>query len=145
MGHHPMAIILSSYLAGLSTRAMTKRYGFVKASREAVRLWVHKLESLAYHGPPKPRRLVAIDETKAKLNEEWLYLWTAMDGDAKERDIGYLRLMAALGPECLHIPADGPEGLRQQAPDPGRWRAMVSMSPGAARPTMAPCNLQQPQ
>jgi transposase len=44
------AIIL--YLAGLSTRAMTERYGLIKASREAVRLWVHKLESLAYHGPP---------------------------------------------------------------------------------------------
>jgi hypothetical protein len=38
------------YLAGLSTRAMTECYGLIKASREAVRLWVHKLESLAYHG-----------------------------------------------------------------------------------------------
>jgi transposase-like protein len=76
------AIIL--YLAGLSTRGMTERYGLIKASREAVRLWVHKLESLAYHGPPRPRRLVAIDETKAKLNGEWLYLWAAMDVDAKE-------------------------------------------------------------
>ncbi|MGC8962103.1 MAG: hypothetical protein ACP5K1_06665 [Candidatus Bathyarchaeia archaeon] len=35
----------------------------VAASREAVRLWVQWLESLAYHGPPRPRRLVAIDET----------------------------------------------------------------------------------
>ena len=67
------------YLAGLSTRGMTERYGLIKASREAVRLWVHKIESLAYHGPPRPRRLVAIDETKAKLNGEWLYLWAAID------------------------------------------------------------------
>jgi hypothetical protein len=69
---------------------MTERYGLVKASREAVRLWVHKLESLAYHGPPKPRRLVAIDETKAKLE-----------------------------PQYLRLPTDDDEGLRQQAPDPG--------------------------
>jgi transposase len=43
------------YLAGLSTRGMTERYGLIKASRKAVRLWVHKIESLAYHGPPMPR------------------------------------------------------------------------------------------
>ena len=72
------------YLAGLSLRAMTERYGLVKASREAVRLWVHKLESLTYHGPPKPRRLIAIDETKTKLNGEWLYIWAAIDVDTKE-------------------------------------------------------------
>jgi len=57
------------YLAGLSTRGMTERYGLIRAGGGAVRLWVHKLESLAYHGPPRPRRLVAIDETKAKLME----------------------------------------------------------------------------
>ena len=96
------AIIL--YLAGLSTRAMTKCYGFVKASREAVRLWVHKLESLAYHGPPKPRRLVTIDETKVKLNGEWLYLWAAIDADKKEGNIGYLRLLAEIKLKRPHIP-----------------------------------------
>jgi len=63
---------------------MTERYGLVKASREAVRLWVHKLESLTYHGPPKPRRLVAVDETETKLNGEWLYLWAAINVDKKE-------------------------------------------------------------
>ena len=76
------AIILC--LAGLSLRAITERYGLVEASREAVRLWVHRLESLVYYGLPKPRRLVAVDETKTKLNGEWLYMWAAIDVDAKE-------------------------------------------------------------
>ncbi|MEM2902489.1 MAG: hypothetical protein QXO32_07170 [Candidatus Bathyarchaeia archaeon] len=60
------------YLAGLSLRGINERYGLIKASKEAVRLWVHKIESLAYYGLPKPRRLIAIDETEAKLNGEWL-------------------------------------------------------------------------
>jgi transposase-like protein len=63
---------------------MTGRCGLVKASREAVRLWVHKLESLTYYGLPRPRRLVAVDEAKAKLNGERLYLWAAIDVDTKE-------------------------------------------------------------
>ena len=126
------------YLAGLSTRGMTERYGLIKASREAVRLWVHKLESLAYHGPPRPRRLVAIDETKAKLMENGFTY-----GPPSVPQAGHLRLLAALGPECLHIPPHGPEGLRQQAVNPGRWRPMVSMGPGAARPPMAPRDLRR--
>ncbi|MEM3507423.1 MAG: hypothetical protein QW589_03415 [Candidatus Bathyarchaeia archaeon] len=61
-------------MAGLSLRAITERYGLIKVSKEAVRLWVHRLEALTYHGPSKLRRLIAIDETKTKLNGEWLYL-----------------------------------------------------------------------
>jgi len=79
------AIIL--YLAGLSTRAMTERYGLIKASREAVRLCFGSISLNPWPTmarPPKPRRLVAIDETKAKLNGERLYLWAAMDVDAEE-------------------------------------------------------------
>ena len=84
---------------------MTGRYGLVKASREAVRPWPHKLESLAYHGPPNPRRLVAVDETETKLNGERLYLWAAIDADKKEGNIGYLRLLAKIKLlKCLHIP-----------------------------------------
>ncbi|MEM3019698.1 MAG: DDE-type integrase/transposase/recombinase [Candidatus Bathyarchaeia archaeon] len=63
---------------------MTERYGFVKASREAVRLWIHRLEMLVYHGPPRARVLVAMDETKTKLCGRWLYLWAAIDIDSKE-------------------------------------------------------------
>ncbi|MEM2896588.1 MAG: DDE-type integrase/transposase/recombinase, partial [Candidatus Bathyarchaeia archaeon] len=72
------------YLAGLSLRAITERYGLIKASKEAVRLWVHRLEALTYHGSPKNRRTIAIDETKTKLNGKWLYLWAAIDVDTKE-------------------------------------------------------------
>jgi len=115
---------------------MTERYGLIKASREAVRLWVHKLESLAYHGPPRPRRLVAIDETKAKLNGEWLYLWAAID--AAELAIYASWQRSGLNAYIFLI-----EGLRQQAVNPGRWRPMVSMGPGAARPTMAPRDLRR--
>jgi transposase-like protein len=36
---------------------------------------------LTHHGPPKPRRLIAINE--AKLKGEWLHLWAAIDMDTK--------------------------------------------------------------
>ncbi|MEM2260758.1 MAG: hypothetical protein QXY65_06800, partial [Candidatus Methanomethylicaceae archaeon] len=54
-----LAIIL--YLAGLSLRSITEKYGLIKASRESVRIWVHKIERLVYHGPPKYRKIIAID------------------------------------------------------------------------------------
>jgi len=82
---------------------MTERYGLVKASREAVRPWPHKLESLAYHGPPNPRRLVAVDETETKLNGERLYLWAAIDVDKKEGNIGYL--LTLLGRDQAYLNA----------------------------------------
>lgn len=72
------------FLAGLSTRCMTERYGLIEASREAVRVWVHKLEGLVYHGPPRRRFMVAVDETKTKLNGVWLYLWAAIDIESRE-------------------------------------------------------------
>lgn len=56
----------------------------IEASREAVRIWVHKLEGLVYHGPPKKRFMVAVDETKTKLNGVWLYLWAAIDIESRE-------------------------------------------------------------
>ncbi|MGQ9469239.1 MAG: DDE-type integrase/transposase/recombinase [Nitrososphaerales archaeon] len=73
-----------SFLYGLSTRGMTERYGLIEASREAVRLWVHKLEGLLYHRPPKRRFMVAVDGTKTKLNGVWLYLWAAIDIESRE-------------------------------------------------------------
>ena len=72
------------FLAGLSTRCMTERFGLIRASREAVRLWVHRLEGLLYHGPPRKRFMVAVDETKIKLNGLWVYLWAAIDVESRE-------------------------------------------------------------
>ncbi|MEM2260444.1 MAG: DDE-type integrase/transposase/recombinase [Candidatus Methanomethylicaceae archaeon] len=77
-----LAIIL--YLAGLSLRSITEKYGLIKASRESVRIWVHKLERLVYHGPPKYRKIIAIDETKTKINGKLIYLWAAIDINTKE-------------------------------------------------------------
>jgi transposase-like protein len=38
----------------------------------------------SFYGPPRPRRGVAVDGIKAKLNGEWLYLWAAIDVNTKE-------------------------------------------------------------
>ncbi|MEM2695883.1 MAG: DDE-type integrase/transposase/recombinase, partial [Thermoproteota archaeon] len=32
----------------------------------------------------KPRRMVAVDETKIKANGEWCYVWAAIDVDTRE-------------------------------------------------------------
>jgi hypothetical protein len=43
---------------------------------------------------------VAVDETK--LNREWPHLWTAIDVDTKEGDIGYLYFLAKEEGQVIH-------------------------------------------
>jgi transposase-like protein len=72
------------YMAGLSYRAMTERTGLVPASHVAVHYWVRSLKSLTRMGGRRERRLVAVDETRLKVNGSRLFVWAAIDVDSRE-------------------------------------------------------------
>ena len=55
----------------------------VPCSHEAVRLWVNKLEQVTVNVEARPRRIVAVDETKIKADGEWCYVWDAIDVDTR--------------------------------------------------------------
>ena len=52
-------------------------------SHEALRKWYFRLKALFVH-KRKHRRAVAVDETKVKLENQWVYIWNAIDVDNRE-------------------------------------------------------------
>ena len=72
------------YMSGLSYRAMTYQSSMVDASHTSVHRWVHALRGIVSRVPRKERRVVAIDETKLKVNGRQVFVWAAIDVDTKE-------------------------------------------------------------
>lgn len=56
---------------------------FEPVSHEAIRLWYHKTEGL-FSVEKAFRCVIAIDETKVKINGKWHILWVAIDVDTWE-------------------------------------------------------------
>jgi transposase-like protein len=71
------------FTAGLSLRDLSERLCLTGASRESVRIWVHRLSS-SFKPSKRARRLVTVDETVLKNNGQTCYLWAAIDVDTKE-------------------------------------------------------------
>jgi putative transposase len=71
------------FIAGLSLRDLSERLCLTCASRESVRIWVHRFSSL-FKPSKRARRLVAVDETVLKINGLICYLWAAIDVDTNE-------------------------------------------------------------
>jgi transposase-like protein len=71
------------FTAGLSLRDLSERLCLTGASRESVRIWVHRFSSL-FRPSRRVRRLVAVDETVLKVNGQTSYLWAAIDVDTNE-------------------------------------------------------------
>jgi len=71
------------YIAGLSLRDLSGRLCLTGASRESVRIWVHRFSYL-FRLFRRVRRLVAVDETVLKVNGQICYLWAAIDVDTNE-------------------------------------------------------------
>jgi transposase-like protein len=71
------------FIAGLSLRDLSERLCLTGASRESVRIWVHRFSSL-FRPSRRVRRLVAVDETVLKVNGQTCYLWAAIDVDTNE-------------------------------------------------------------
>ena len=72
------------YLAGLSYRGMTLQTGIIPACYRSVHYWVQKLNGITSNLPRKARRLVAMDETKQKVNGKQLFVWSAIDVESRE-------------------------------------------------------------
>jgi transposase-like protein len=65
------------FTAGLSLRD-SQRGSLTGASRESVRIWVHRFSSL-FRPSRRVRRLVAVDETVLKVNGHICYFWATID------------------------------------------------------------------
>jgi len=71
------------FIAGLSLRDISERYGLTNASRESVRDWSHRLMRV-FKPERRCRRIVAVDETVEKVSGRIVYLWSAVDVDKGE-------------------------------------------------------------
>jgi len=64
-------------------RDLSERLCLTGASRESVRMWVHRFSSL-FRPFRRVRRLVAVDEAVLKVGGQTCYLWAAIDVDTNE-------------------------------------------------------------
>ena len=72
------------YYAGISYRKVRDIFECIEPfSHEALRKWYSKLKVLFVH-EKKHRRAIAVDETKVKLENRWVYIWNAIDVDNRE-------------------------------------------------------------
>jgi transposase-like protein len=71
------------FIAGLSLRDLSERLSLTGASRESVRIWVHRFSSI-FRPSRRVRRLVAVDEAVLKVSGQTCYLWAAIDVDTNE-------------------------------------------------------------
>ena len=72
------------YMSGLSYRGMTYQTGLIDASHWLVHYWVRALKGMVSKVPKRERRVVAMDETKLKLQGREVFVWAAIDVDTKE-------------------------------------------------------------
>jgi putative transposase len=125
----PLEKIYSVFLfaAGLSLRDLTERLSLTCASRESVRIWVHRFSSL-FRPSRRVRRLVAVDESVLKVNGQTCYLWAAIDVDTNE----ILAVYASRGRgipsaiEFLRKVLDSCEGKPVIVVDRGPWYRWAS-------------------
>ncbi len=87
------------YFFGLSLRKTSQfRSFFDKISHESVRLYYHRLKKVIDQPTRKKRRLIAIDETKIKLERKQIFVWAAIDVESKE----CLSIWASEGRSSFH-------------------------------------------
>ena len=73
------------YFYGLSLRKASKSISlFQKISHESIRIHYHRIKRILKPPEKKERRLIAIDETKLKLENKHIFVWSAIDVDTKE-------------------------------------------------------------
>ncbi len=64
------------YFYGLSLRKASKIISlFQQISHESVRIYYHKIKKILKSPEKKERRLIAVDETKLKLEDEQIFVW----------------------------------------------------------------------
>jgi len=65
---------------------------------KSVRIYYHRLKTVLKPPRKKKRRLIAIDETKLKLEKKLIFVWAAIDVDTKE----CLAIWASEGRSSFH-------------------------------------------
>ena len=87
------------YFFGLSLRKTSNFLSlFEEISHESVRIYYHRLKKVLKQPRKKQRRLIAIDETKLKLENSQIFVWTAIDVDTDE----CLAIWASEGRSSFH-------------------------------------------
>jgi len=73
------------YYLGISLRKTSSFMAvFQTMSHEAVRTYYHRLKNVIQPPQKKKRRLIAVDETKLKIEELQVFVWIAVDVDTRE-------------------------------------------------------------
>ena len=73
------------YFFGLSLRKTSKFISiFEKMSHESVRICYHRIKEVIRSPERKRRELIAIDETKIKLENKQIFVWSARDAETGE-------------------------------------------------------------
>ncbi len=73
------------YFFGLSLRKTSSLLSlFEEISHESVRIYYHRLKTVLRQPKKKKRRLIAIDESKLKLENKQIFVWSAVDVDTRE-------------------------------------------------------------
>ncbi|WP_423792395.1 IS6 family transposase [Methanocaldococcus indicus] len=73
------------YYFGLSLRKVSLFLSqFESISHESVRTYYHKVKEVLNEPERKERYAIAIDETKLKIGNEVIYVWSAIDVESKE-------------------------------------------------------------
>ncbi len=77
------------YFFGLSLRKTSDYLSlFEEISHESIRIYFIVKKVLKKPGK-KERRLIAVDETKIKLEDNQIFVWAAVDVDTKECCMGF--------------------------------------------------------
>ena len=71
------------YFFGLSSETSNFLSLFEEISYESVRIYYHKPRVLIQPKKEK-RRLIAVDETKIRMEKKQIFVWAAIDVDTKE-------------------------------------------------------------
>jgi hypothetical protein len=126
------------YLSGLSYRGMTYQTGMIDASHVSVFRWVHAMRGIVSRVPRKERKLIAIDETKLKINGRQVFVWAAIDADTKELLAVYASYYRSSINQHPRLPQEGPGDMLGKAGSLGGRRPMVSMGARQDGDTVAP-------
>jgi transposase-like protein len=100
------------YLSGLSYRGMTLQTGIIRACYSSVHYWVQKLKGITSRVQRRYRMVVAMDETKLKVNGIQLFVWSAIDPDTKEL-FGSIFILSEVIDKCYVICKNGSEHMHE--------------------------------
>ncbi|MDT7915768.1 MAG: DDE-type integrase/transposase/recombinase [Candidatus Caldarchaeales archaeon] len=128
----------SLFAAGLSLRGLSERLCLTGASRESVRIWVHRFSSLL-RPFRRVRRLVAVDEAVLKVNGQTCYLWAEIDVDTKEVLAVYASRGIPSAIKFLRKVLDSCEGKPLIVVDRGPWYRWAI---GEIGNNLLPCGLR---